>query len=103
MLSAAFDEKVRDDSVAAAGSVSGGDYGKITSLSARQALGGFELVGSSTNPKFFFKDLSYGTYTGYVDSSGQELTSGPASGLVGLVNGDIEYVLSASSFHALYS
>lgn len=53
-LSSAFDDRVDQDSIAAAGQ----DYLTITSLSARQAFGATQLCGSIDEPYLFMKEIS---------------------------------------------
>lgn len=49
-----FDHRVTADSLAAGGQ----DYLTITSISARQAFGGTQLVGNSTKQYLFLKEIS---------------------------------------------
>ncbi|KAL2063340.1 hypothetical protein VTL71DRAFT_5145 [Oculimacula yallundae] len=58
-----LDSKIATDSVAAGGQ----DYLTITSLSARQALGGTQLVGNSTKQYLFLKEISSDGNTQTVD------------------------------------
>jgi hypothetical protein len=53
-LSAAFDDKVKADSVAAGGD----DYLSLTSLAARQAFGSIEYTNTPTEPWLFMKEIS---------------------------------------------
>lgn len=50
----AFDQQVQSDSVRAGGQ----DYATITTLAARQAFGGTELVGTADKPFLFLKEIS---------------------------------------------
>jgi hypothetical protein len=53
-VSTDLDNKIASDSIAAAGE----DYLTITSLSARQAFGGTQLVGTTDQPYLFLKEIS---------------------------------------------
>jgi hypothetical protein len=53
-VTSTFDHKVSTDSIAAGGK----DYLTITSLSVRQAFGALQLVGNTTKPYLFLKEIS---------------------------------------------
>lgn len=58
-----FDHKVATDSIQAGGN----DYNTITALSVRQSFGALQLVGNSTKPYLFLKEISSDGNTQTVD------------------------------------
>ncbi|KAH8596626.1 glutaminase GtaA [Bisporella sp. PMI_857] len=62
-LASEFDHNVQADSVAAGGQ----DYATITSISARQAFGALQLVGTIEKPYLFLKEISSNGNTQTVD------------------------------------
>jgi hypothetical protein len=62
-LSAQLDDKISKDSIAAAGE----NYKIVTTLAARQAFGGTQLVGTKDQHYFFLKEISSNGNTQTVD------------------------------------